>query len=212
VGVPVPLGISGIPAGIQGLFGLPTVEIIAPGGEHLQLRANYIARDWLILEIPRASYQRLKNAKVELQASVPAILYRIASSSTSLPVGVKRAVPGMGICSTELFELPGLNRGERHSFVRLACESPKGSPLPAFARLWETPESARSAELEWRGTPGLSPLLRAVASFPLAPGEVPPPSARLEVTAEIPQGWQVVNLDLRDIRLGDYVSRWASGQ
>ena len=211
VAVPVPLNISGIPTGMEGLFGLPTVDIIAAGGEHLQSRASYIAQGWLILEIPRTSYQRLKTTNVELRGAVPAILYRVASS-TLLPVGVNRPVPGMGRCSTELFELPGLNPGERHTFVRIACESPKGSPLPAFARFWETPDSDRSAQLEFRSAAGFSPLVRAEASFPLAPGEVPPPSARFELTNEIPQGWQVVNLDLRDIRLGDYVSRWASEQ
>jgi len=205
--VPVPLAVSGIPAGIQSLFGAPAVAIFAPGGERLQSSMSYIAHDWLILQIPRVSYQRLKNTQVELQSRVPVILYRVASS-TSQPMGARRAVPGLGICSTDLFELPGLNPGDRHSFARIACESPQGSPLPAFAKFWESADSNRSAQLDWRNTPGLSPLVRATASFPLAPGEDPRPSGRFEVSHDIPQGWQVVNLDLHDLRLGDYVSRW----
>jgi len=204
--VSVPLAVSGIPAGIQGLFGAPSVDIIAPGGEHLQSLVGYIAHDWLILQIPRVSYQRLKNAQVELRGVAPGILYRVASS-TSLPVGARRAVPGMGICSTDLFELPGLNPGEPHRFARIVCESPKGSPLPAFAKFWESADSNRSAQLDRRYTPGLSPLVRATASFPLAPGEDPRPSGRFEVTHDIPQGWQVVNLDLHGLRLGDYIPR-----
>jgi hypothetical protein len=200
----VPLAVSGIPAGIRSLFGAPVVEIIASGGEHLQASVGYIAHDRLILPIPRGAYQRLKNATVELRGVVPVVLYRVAAS-TSLPVGVRRAVPGMGRCSTEVYDLPGLNPGERHSFARIACESPQGSPLPAFANFWESADSNRSAQLDWRNTAGLSPLVRATASFPLAPGEDPRPSGRFEVTHDIPQGWQVVNLDLHDLHLADYV-------
>jgi hypothetical protein len=206
VAVSVPLAVSGIPAGIQSLFGAPAVAIIAPGGEHLQASFSYIAHDWLILQIPRVSYERLKDAQVALQSRVPVVLYRVASS-TWLPVGARRAVPGLGICSTDLFELPGLNPGDPHRFARIACESPQGSPLPAFAKFWESADSNRSAQLDWRNTPGLSPLMRASASFPLAPGEDPRPSGRFEVTQDIPQGWQVVNLDLHDLRLGDYLPR-----
>ena len=204
----VPLGVSGIPGGIQGVFGDPPVAIIAPGGERLQLRPSYIGWDLLKLEMPGESYQRLKYTKVELQGTVPVILYRVASS-ISLPVGVRRAVPGMGRCATDLFELPGLNPGDQHRFVRIVCESPQGSPLPAFANFWESADSNGAAQLEWRNTRLLSPLVRATASFPLAPGEDPRTSGRFEVTHYIPQGWQVVNLDLHDLRLADYFQAWS---
>jgi len=111
----------------------------------------------------------------------------------------------MGRCATEVYELPGLSPGDRHNFARIVRESPSGSPLPAFANFWESADSNRNAQLDWRDTTGLSPLVRAAASFPLAPGEDPRPSGRMEVTHDIPQGWQVVNLDLHDLRLGDYV-------
>jgi len=208
VAMSVPLGVSGIPAGIEGAFGAPAVAIIAPGGERLQSVVSYIGRDRLNLEMPRASYLRLKNAKVELQSTVPVVLFRIASS-TSLPVGVRRAVPGMGRCSTDLFDLPGLNPADPHRFARIACESPQVSPLPAFANFWESADSNRSGQLDWRNTPLLSPLVRGTASFPPAPGEDPRASGRFEVTHYIPQGWQVVNLDLRDLRLADYFQNWS---
>jgi hypothetical protein len=209
----VPLGVSGIPAGIQGVFVAATVDMIAPGGERLQLRVSYIGREQLKLEMPGAAYQRLKYARVELQSAVPVVLYRIASG-TSLPLGVNRVVPGMGRCATDLFELPGLsdnsltqtaqNPEERHRFARVACESPNGSPVPAFANFWESADSNRSGQLDWRNTPLLSPLMRATASFPLGPGEDPSAVGRFEITHYIPQGWQVVNLDLHDLRLADY--------
>jgi hypothetical protein len=208
VAMSVPLGVSGIPKGIQGVFGGTSVDIIAPGGERLQLRPSYIGRDRLNLEMPRSSYQRLKYAKVELQGTVPAILYRVASS-ISLPVGVRWAIPGMGRCATDLFELPGLNPGAPHRFVRIVCESPQGSPLPAFVNFWESADSNRGAQLDWRNTPLLSPLVRATASFPLSPGEDPRASGRFEVTHYIPQGWQVVNLGLHDLRLADYFQNWS---
>jgi hypothetical protein len=69
VAMSVPLAVSGIPAGIQGLFGAPAVDIIASGGEHLQSPVSYIAHDRLILQIPQGYWQHLKNAKVELRGA-----------------------------------------------------------------------------------------------------------------------------------------------
>ena len=197
----VPLDVSGIPQGLRSLYGPSLLDITAPGGEHMEARAGYFGRDAMVVWLPRRFYDRLKNAKVQLKGAVTMVLYR-AGSSTSLPVGVKRAVPGMGRCSTGFFTVPGF--GPEHANVQLRCESPTGSPLPGFVKFWEG-DANRTAELDWRPIPGLAPLKLAEASFPLSPGDDPRPSGRFEITPDIPAGWRVVDLDLRDLRLRDYV-------
>jgi hypothetical protein len=203
----VPISVSGVPKGIAALCDPEMLDLIGPGNQRYQMRPTYIGPDWLILTIRRQLYERLKDGKVEIKGSVPVILHR-DGAHTSMPVGTTRALPGVGRCSSDEIDVPGPSANVEHSrFLRVACESPDGSSLPALVKFQQSAEKALRAQLDWTAAPGLSPLKRGVVTFPLSPGEDPQPSWRLEITPDIPLGWQVVNLDLRDLRLGDYVSR-----
>lgn len=203
VPVNVPLSVSGIPTEEQCLFGPALVYVIAPGGERMESRATYFTREMMIVQIPRSFYQRFGNAKVNLKGTVAAVLYRLGSTA-SLRVGERRPVPGMGRCSTELVAIPEIASGELHGFTQVECESPASPSLPGLAEFWSADLSHRTAQLEWRSA-GLSPLARAMATFPLSPGEDPRPSGKFDITPEIPLGWQVVDLDFSGLRLQDYV-------
>jgi hypothetical protein len=217
----VPLSVAGIPEGTQGLFDqYEVLDLIAPHHQQYQLRPLYFGRDGLLLHIRREIFERLKNAKVDLKGSVPVILYR-NGPSTSIPVGARGTAPGVGRCSSEVISVRGslgvANTGydpllstqtnpEHHRFLRVACESPEGSALPAFVNLRQSTHIATSARLDWLSSPGLSPLKRTMASFTLSPNEEPGPSWKLEFSSEMPLGWQIVSLDLRELRVADYTN------
>ena len=207
VAMAVPLNVMGFPKGTRGLFDQEMLDLIGPDHQPYQIRPSYIGPDWLVLHLPREIFERFKNAKVELRGSMPLILYR-NSSSASMPVGASGMVPGLGRCFSEVIAVPGpLANGERHRFLQVKCESPEGSVLPAFVNFRQSADNASNARLDWLSAPGLSPLKRTMASFTLSPDEEPQPSWRLEFTSEMPLGWQVVNLDLRELPLADYVNR-----
>jgi hypothetical protein len=189
-------------------FDLPLLDVIGPG-LHYQVRPAYFDRNWLVLAPPAQICDSLKEAKVELKGSVATVLLG-PGPSVAMPLGATRAVKGAGQCFSSVMELPGPGpMGARERMVQAACESPGGYELPVFARLlW------RSEGNRWGETLGgitglhlLGPLERVDATFLLGQGEVVPPDASVEFISEIPHGWQLVNLDLRDIRLADYMVR-----
>ena len=93
---------------------------------------------------------------------------------------------------------------DRENLLRVAG----GFPLEPTARLWQPEEpDAPGAPLQGLSNPwpvSLSPIQRVYGSFRVAQDPSALVSARLEITPDIPLGWQVVNLDLRDFRLSDY--------
>jgi hypothetical protein len=203
----LPLSASGIPTNLASASDLPVLDLVAPGGRRYQAHISYISPDWMVLVIGRDLYENLKNVKVEVTGAVAMVLYR-ANPAKSLPVGTNQALAGVGRCSSEIVDLPTVN-GEAglpnatKRFLRVACESPAGFPLPAIVRLTEpgtapvTHEFASVSRL-------LSPIGRVETTFPLGPGEDPGAAGKLEVISDIPSGWQVVDLDFRGIRLADY--------
>lgn len=207
VAMTIPVSVSGIPKGNRAIFDQELFDLIGPDNQRYQRAPSYIGQDFVVLLIRYEVYERLKNAQVELKGPVPVILYR-TGSRTSIPVGVKGWAPGAGRCSSEVIELPGYPADpERKRFLRVACESPDGSALPAYVSVRQSADNGSSGQLDWTGAEGLSPLKRAVVTFPLSPWEEPGPSWKLEITPDIALGWQVVNLDLRNLRMRDYVFR-----
>jgi hypothetical protein len=144
----------------------------------------------------------MKDQKFTLRGSVTAILVR-PGPGVSIPLGAARAVQGAGRCFSSVHEQDGQRMTQRE--VQVACESPGGYELPIFARLlWRS--DARGGSLV--GVPAmnlLAPIERVETTFLMGLGEVVPPDGRVEIFPETPHGWQVVNLDLRDLRLADYI-------
>jgi hypothetical protein len=209
IAVRLPLGVSGIPAGFGSLFDVTALDLSTPGNVHHELHPLYIGPDWLLLQIPRPLYESVKDAKVDLKGTVVVILYR-TGSSTSIPVGANRAVAGVGRCSSGVAEGPR-NSGESLHFLSVVCESPAGFPLEPAVTLWQPGEKVgRSHQFPGLSGPwpeSLSPIKLTETSFPLSLGQNTVTSGRLEITPDISQGWQVVNLEFRDIRLADYALR-----
>lgn len=202
----IPVSVSGVPAGMLEGFDTELFDLIGPGNQRYQMRPIYIGQDFLILQTRSEIFDRLKDTPVELKGSVPSILYRIVSR-TSMPVGAKGIVAGMGMCASEVIDLPGPTfNPERRRYLRVSCESPAGSELGSIVKLRQSTDSdPLGHQLEWTIAPGLSPLKRATATFTLGPRDVPQPSWTLEFSPSVSVGWQVVDLDLRNLRMRDYV-------
>jgi hypothetical protein len=212
--VRLPLSLTGVPDGLGSLYDPQTLELIADGNREDTLHPSYIGPDWLIVDVRKPLYESLKDARVELKGTVAVVLHRVAPS-TSIEVGANLPVAGVGRCSSEIVDLTGMfaAAGARAPTrplrtVNVDCESPAGFPLEPFARLWQPAETG--APPEQLGAPSnpwlfsLSPVRRAYGSFRAAQAPSALAGARLEIIPDIPQGWQVVTIDLRDIRLGDY--------
>ena len=210
----LPLSVSGIPAGAGNHYNIQALELSAPGNRHYPLYPSYIGPDWLILRIEHSVYESLRNVSVNLRGPVIMLLDR-AGPTASIPVGANQPVAGAGRCSSAIVNGPPIYgpkgvplRRNRLRTVRISCESPAGFPLEPTARLWQPEEpDAPGAPLQGLSNPwpvSLSPIQRVYGSFRVAQDPSALVSARLEITPDIPLGWQVVNLDLRDFRLSDY--------
>ena len=208
-GVKVPLIVSGIPGGIAGHYATLALDMIAPGNRRYRVFPSYTGSDLLILEVRQSLYESLKNVPLELKGTVVAVLHR-AGASASIAVGANRAVPGAGRCSSAVAERPSLGpegaRFDRMWMVNVVCESPAGFAFEPSARL-RSPEAEGAVQSftwaidPWHGS--LSPLKRAYVSF-LVSQVRDAASWKVEITPDLPRGWQVVNLDLHDVRLSDY--------
>jgi len=202
----IPLVVAGIPSGVQAMFDAAPIDVIAPDGEHFEARASSVARELIILQIPPRFCERFRDAKVDVKGPLTVVLSRLGSS-TSLRLGETRAVPGMGRCSGRFIALPEFASGESHGLTSVECESPASPTLPGLAEFRSAADlSHRSALFQWQSA-GLAPLAGAAASFPLGPGEDPRKSGKFEITPQISLGWQVVDLDFRGLRLGDYIPK-----
>ena len=223
IGVAVPVAVSGIPKGVLSFFDLAAIDIIAPGSRYHEtsirpengtgapsdVEPYYIGPDWLLLHIRRSLYDRLKDARVELKATVVAVLHR-AGETRRLPVGANQAVAGAGRCSSEVVERPGHN-GEGLRLLRVVCESPAGFPLAPVTGVFGYSSGAPGNGLGELFSPSqtlLSPLARVQTNlrFDWLPIDVLS-NRKLEITPDILKGGQVGDFDLHDIRLGDSGAR-----
>ncbi len=226
ISVALPVSLSGVPDGVGSIFELTAVDLIAPGVRYhgatihsangsyasSELEPRYIGSDWLIVRIRRPLFVNLKNARIQLKATVVAVLHG-SGATTWLPVGASQAVAGAGRCSSAVVERQTFSR-ERLRVLRVVCESPAGFPLAPGARLSQT-EGATSATGDLIAVSGasqtlLSPLRRVQTHFMLmqAPNDILK-HEKLGITPDRLIGWKVMDLELPDIRLSDYVAPWA---
>jgi hypothetical protein len=209
VEVNVPLSVSGIPEGVGSRYGVQPVELIAPGNRRYTLNPSYIGPDWLILYLERPAFESLRDAKVNLKGTFIMILHRDGQTA-SLPVGANQPVPGAGRCSSAAIERTLVYNTAilRSRFVNVSCESPAGFTLEPTATLRQGAETDGPGQpLQGSSNPwlvSLLPIARVSGSFRVPQDSAAPASARLEITPDIPRGWQVVNLDLRGLRLRDF--------
>jgi hypothetical protein len=209
----LPLSITGIPEGAGSLYDVPTLELTAPGNRHYKLHPAYIGPDWLIVRIEQQVYESVKNVDVNLKGAVVVILHR-AGPTASLPVGANQPVTSAGRCSSEIVDRTFLHNaapagisGNRLLAVDVSCESPAGFPLELIAVLGQPGDTnAASERLQVSSSPWvpLSPIERVVGSFRVPQDPSALAGAKLQITPDLSLGWQVVNLDLRGIRLSGY--------
>jgi hypothetical protein len=208
----LPLGVKGIPQGVGSLYDIPALELTAPGNRHYTLHPSYFGPDGLIVQIPQQVYESLKNVDINLKGAVIVILHR-DGPTTSLPVGARQSVAGAGRCGSSivdrtLFDNPAARLpGTRFRAVMVSCASPAGFPLEPTAMLGQPGDTNAAHEsLHASSSPwvSLSPIERVHGSFRVPQDSPELATAKLQITPDLSLGWQVVNLDLRGIRLSGY--------
>jgi hypothetical protein len=207
----LPLSVSGIPDSLESHYEVQALEMTAPGNRTETLHPSYVGPDWLILEIRKPLYDCLKDARVELKGTVVVALHRFAPSA-SIPVGANRPVASAGRCSSGIIDIAPFGAalgvmGNRLRALNVSCESSAGFALEPTVRVLKPAEpSAPSERLLASSNPwpvSLSPIER-VHGYTVRQDASTLSSARIEITPDIPCGSQVVNMDLRGIRLSDY--------
>ena len=205
----IPLSLSGVPDGDGSFFELIKLELLAGGHRYSMgklgtgdLGPIYLGPDWLIFRIDRHLYPEIQDTNALVRVSAAVALHRNGKAEI-LPVGPSRFMAGLGRCSNEVIQ-SGFVQGRSYvpegipSFAVL-CESPAGFPLSPSANLPGRPPTVLSVDSQGP----LSPLVRAhglIGAF----------ADTAEVTPDDLLGVKVVNFELHDIRLRDYVS--ISGQ
>ena len=220
VQVAIPVKLSGVPSGVGTLLDLSGMEVTAPGVEyrnttiyrgesaptHQAIQPFYVGTDWLMLAIDPAVYNQLATHAVRMKATMVVFLYR-RLQMTSIPVGSSREIAGGGRCSSRVIEGTSYTAaiGENPLLLKASCESPAGFPIPPAILFGENrrPTIGPGETINGLNEGFLSPLHRADTSFPIMPFELRTQN-QMKVTPFQQAGWQVVELDLHDLKLAEY--------
>ncbi|HEY3836888.1 MAG TPA: hypothetical protein VGL72_09970 [Bryobacteraceae bacterium] len=183
---------------------------------------------WLVLRIRRSVNDKIKDGAVTIRAGFEVSVHH-AGQTVWMPVGTTQTVDGAGRCSSAVIESPNVYQ---QSMLKVLCESPYPILPGTGIRLWQ-PETGA----EWKQHLGdsapyasgpretfLSPLNRLQTFFHLVsdPRDKSPGSrwlvprdalanAKLAITPNAITAWATADLELRNIRLRDYVlqrTRW----
>jgi hypothetical protein len=178
--------------------------------------------NWLLLQIRRSIMDSIRDGAVTIRVAFVVSLHR-TGQTTWMPLGATQTVAGVGRCSSAVIESPNVYEG---GMLKVLCESPNPLLWGTGVRLWQ-PETGR----EWKQLLGdsapsvsgpredfLSPLNRLQTFFHLVsdardntPGNrwlVPQEAlanGKLAITPDAIVGWATAELELRNIKLNDYV-------
>jgi hypothetical protein len=233
--IAIPIDLTGAPAGVSARFNQLAFELEGSEGDRHEMSLPttmgpsatptlsvwlhpYEQPSWQIVRMDRALYNRLQNRTVRIRGDIVANFYR-SGSATTLPFAERRAVSGVGTCSSLLVA------AWREELIRVDCESPSEIPIPTFVRLIDT-----KTRRDWRALLGdsgtvmpyprltwLSPVNRRSTFFHvstqdlseregskwLVPEQVIS-TAEIEITPQPLSGCTVVNYELKDVPLNRF--------
>jgi hypothetical protein len=173
---------------------------------------------WQLLTIDRKIFDRIGNLPVNLSGSAYVDYYRLSGPS-SISLDERTAVAGLGNCSAVIV---GNSPNEQ---LRVGCESPRTLPFvlvrlvdPSTNREWNHRLGDATMILDHPANPWLTPVDRLTTFFTFTDEEhydtlygrsqVPRdvmPTARISITPEIAEGTALIDYDIPNIRLNQYV-------
>jgi hypothetical protein len=184
--------------------------------------SNDSSQDWLWLRFDRAAWERVKNTRVHIRGALAFEFYR-PGQTTIIPAQGRHSVPDLGWCTPvpQEDQFSGTTTG-----LKLVCESLTDRPAASVALRHEVSGWERRVDLDrWVRYPlGLhenwfSPLhlgefyfhllTNADQTYPGGTQWMMPiaylPSARLEITPEIPTGHALASFDFGEVTLAPWV-------
>jgi hypothetical protein len=209
------------------------VEIVAPNGvrvrsvrpipndpnQKIPFLVWLYPTNWLVLRFTPSEWERVKNASVDIIGSAGVQFYRLGKTTT-MPTTGTHDVPDVGKCTVSNVE----DRFYEEMF-KLLCESPHDIPPtairlthPPSGREWEAGlRSATNGGVRAPYQTWFSPLKRGQALFRLTE-EVPThagsrwmvpieyvPTAKINLTPEIPTGVALSHFQLQNLTLANYL-------
>jgi hypothetical protein len=182
-----------------------------------ELRAYPGGAGWEIVRAAPETFRSLIGAPVTFSGTAIVRPFKQVGGVT-FPVLRTADVPGVGLCSSRILPL-----GRAHSMLQVNCESPMMLPQQAFVTLASADGCREWWHQMYRGgfrhDSWLSPVRRLSSFFHIAPEEVVSRyggymlpadvmrGARISVEAHIPTSCDVVEYEIPNVRLSDYVVR-----
>jgi hypothetical protein len=175
---------------------------------------------WQIMTLNRRAFDQLRSAPVDITATITADFFR-QENGTSVPVGARRYVPSVGICSSSIREA---RIGDE--MLSVICESPAGIPRrtrvtlihPSTGREWKQGLGDSMTSVPYPRNTWLSPVVRRDTFFHLTPEDVSSrqgsqwlvprdavANAHLVISPEPAAGCKLVHYELPNVRLSAYV-------